>query len=40
LRKKKAVSLGGVTYRLKFSQYESFGEWTHRIEMKEARRTT
>lgn len=39
LKKKKVVDLGGVAYRVKFSKYESFGEWTHRIEMKEARPT-
>jgi len=40
LKKKKVVELGGVAYRLKFSEYDSFGELTQRIEMKEARRTT
>ena len=34
LRKKKRAILGGVSYRLVFSRYESFGEWVHRIEVK------
>ena len=35
LKKKKVVTLGATEYRLRFSGYESFGEWVHRIEWKE-----
>lgn len=34
LKKAKHVILGGGRYRLVFSQYESFGEWAHRIQIK------
>ncbi len=34
LKKTKLVALGGVAVRLKFSSYESFGEWVYRIELK------
>src|ERR1700737_4574262 len=34
LKKRKRVILGGVSYRLVFSRYESFGEWVYRIEIK------
>lgn len=37
LRKQKQAVLGGATYRLGFSRYESFGEWVQRIEIKPAR---
>ena len=36
LRKKKRAALGGVMYQLVFSRHESFGEWVHRIQMKQA----
>jgi hypothetical protein len=39
LRKKKRVTIDGVRYGLIFSKYESFGEWVHRIQMKEANKT-
>ena len=29
------MTLAGETYSLAFSEYESFGEWVYRIEMKE-----
>ncbi len=29
------MTLAGKTYCLAFSEYESFGEWVYRIEMKE-----
>lgn len=31
LRKRKKVTISGATYRLSFSKYESFGEWTYVI---------
>jgi hypothetical protein len=34
LKKTKQATLGGVAFRLKFSTYESFGEWVHRIELR------
>jgi hypothetical protein len=34
LKKRKYVILGGASYRLVFSRYKSFGEWTYRIKMK------
>jgi hypothetical protein len=34
LKRKKRVTIGGATYRLLFSRYESFGEWVFRIGMK------
>ena len=34
LKRKKRVTIGGATYRLVFSRYESFGEWVFRIQMK------
>jgi hypothetical protein len=34
LKKRKHVILGGASYRLAFSRYESFGEWVYRIQMK------
>jgi hypothetical protein len=37
LKKTKLVTIGGVTYRLVFSQQESFGELVHRIRMKRDR---
>jgi hypothetical protein len=39
LERKKEVNMGGVTYRLTFSRYESFGEWVYRIQMRERNRT-
>jgi hypothetical protein len=39
LKKQKEVTIGGVKYRLAFSRYESFGEWVHRIRVKEMDRT-
>jgi len=39
LKKKKRADLCGTTHRLAFSQYESFGEWVQRIEIKPARAT-
>ena len=39
MKKKRQVTLTGKRYRLVFSEYESFGEWVYRIEMKEVNRT-
>lgn len=35
MKKKRWMTLAGKTYCLAFSEYESFGEWVYRIEMKE-----
>ena len=34
LKRKKRVNLGGVTYRLLFSKYESFAEWVQVIQLR------
>ena len=39
LKRTKEVTIGGVTYRLAFSRYESFGEWVYRIRIKQTNRT-
>jgi hypothetical protein len=33
LKKTKQATLGGAAFRLKFSTYQSFGEWVYRIEL-------
>jgi hypothetical protein len=35
LKRKKSVTIRGTTYRVTVSTYESFGEWAHRIQLKE-----
>lgn len=40
LRKKKKVTISGAAYRLSFSKYESFGEWTYVIGIEKARDRT
>jgi hypothetical protein len=33
-KKTKEINIAGTNYRLRFSKFESFGEWVYRIEMK------
>jgi hypothetical protein len=33
LRKKKQVSIDGTKFRVSVSEYESFGQWAHRIKL-------
>ena len=33
LKKSRRIVVNGKTYRLRFTEYESFGEWVHRIEI-------
>jgi hypothetical protein len=40
LKRRKQATMGGTTYRLAFSRYQSFGEWVYRIQMKETERIT
>jgi hypothetical protein len=34
LKRKKEITVSGQLYRLRFSKYEIFGEWHHRIQWK------
>lgn len=38
LKKTKRAIIGGITYKLVFSRYESFGEWVQRIRLQEMNR--
>jgi hypothetical protein len=35
LKRRKRVMIGGTSYRVTISTYESFAEWAHRIQLKE-----
>ena len=40
LRKRKQVSIGGTKWRVAVSEYESFGQWAHRIKLTKVTDTT
>jgi len=37
MKKRRRIMLGGASYRLAFSQYQSFGEWVFVIRIKEVK---